>query len=183
MKHLGTMRLETSRLILRPFCLEDAPAMFRNWASDPEVTKHLTWATYQTVDTAQEILTQWTKNYADPAWYQWAIELKAFGEPIGSISVVSHDDQTELAHIGYCIGKAWWGQGITSEALQAVMDFLFDRVGVNRIESMHDPNNPASGAVMRKCGMRYEGTHKQSVRSNQGIVDADWYALLAGERK
>lgn len=183
MQHLGTKTMETDRLILRPFVMSDAPAMFRNWASDPEVTKFLTWPTYCREETAVNILTEWTGMYQDPTFYQWAIELKCLGEPIGSISVVDHNDRAELAHIGYCIGKPWWNRGIMTEALQAVMDYLFDQVGVNRIESQHDPNNPGSGAVMRKCGMQYEGTHRQSVRSNQGIVDSCWYALLAGERK
>ena len=62
------------------------------------------------------------------------------------------------------------------------MDFFFDEVGVNRVESRHDPNNPNSGAVMRKCGMTFEGTLRQSDWNNQGICDASWYALLADAR-
>ena len=183
MEHLGTKRIETERLILRPFVMEDAAPMFRNWASDPEVTRYLTWPTYQSRETADQILSQWTAAYEDPTFYQWAIELKSLCEPIGSISMVSHNDRASSAHIGYCIGSRWWRQGITAEALQAVMDFLFEEVGVNRVDSRHDPNNPASGAVMRKCGMRYEGTLCQSDRNNQGICDASWYALLASDRK
>lgn len=59
-----------------------------------------------------------------------------------------------MAHIGYCIGRKWWKQGITSEALKAVIDFLFDEVKTNRIEARHDPRNPNSGLVMKKCGMK-----------------------------
>jgi ribosomal-protein-alanine N-acetyltransferase len=69
-----------------------------------------------------------------------------------------------------------------SEALKAVMDFFFDEVGANRIESRHDPNNPHSGMVMKKCGMKYEGTMRMADRNNQGICDACWYALLKLER-
>ena len=181
MNHLGTKRIETARLILRPFVREDAGAMYRNWASDPEVTKFLSWPTYKSVDTAHEILDLWVPQYQDNTFYQWAIELKELGEAIGSISVVSHDDRVELAHIGYCIGKNWWGQGIMTDALDAVMTFLFDEVGVQRVESLHDTNNPASGAVMRKCGMKFEGTHRRSQWCNQGICDADWYAILKEE--
>ena len=54
----------------------------------------------------------------------------------------------------------------------------FEEVGVNRIDSRHDPRNPHSGQVMAKCGMVYEGTHRQSDRNNQGICDAAWYAIL-----
>lgn len=87
-----------------------------------------------------------------------------------------------MMHIGYCIGKAWWHRGITSEALKAVMDFLFDVVGANRIEARHDPRNPNSGGVMKKCGMKYEGTLRSAGRNGQGICDECYYALLKEER-
>lgn len=70
-----------------------------------------------------------------------------------------------------------------SEALKVVMDFLFDEVGVNRIEARFDPRNPHSGAVMKKCGMKYEGTLRSVDKNNQCICDASYYALLRGERK
>ena len=68
---------------------------------------------------------------------------------------------------------------MTSEALARVIPFFFDVVKANRIESQHDPNNPNSGNVMRKCGLQYEGTLRQADFNNQGIVDAARYALLA----
>jgi len=182
MNHLGTQRIETERLILRPFVMEDAEAMYRNWASDPDVTKFLTWPAYKSVDTAHEILDIWTKQYADNTFYQWAIELKELGEPIGSISVVEYKEHVQSAEIGYCIGKQWWGNGIMTEALKAVVDFLFREVGALRIEAGHDVANPASGAVMRKCGMQYEGTLRQSDYNNQGICDAAYYGILRSER-
>lgn len=182
MKHLGTQAIETPRLRLRRFTMEDAQAMYDNWAKDPEVTRFLTWQPYTGVECADEILAVWTKEYEKPDFYQWAIELKDLGQPIGSISVVSHNDKAQLAHIGYALGRQWWHQGIMSEALQAVMDYLFDEVGMNRLESRHDPNNPNSGKVMMKCGMIYEGTMRQSDWNNQGICDSSWYALLRSER-
>lgn len=68
--------------------------------------------------------------------------------------------------------------GITTEAFQRLIPFFFDEVGVNRIESMHDPNNPASGKVMQHCGLVYEGTLRQADRNNQGLCDAAYYGLL-----
>lgn len=182
MKHLGTKMIETERLILRRFVVEDAWAMYDNWASDPEVTKFMTWPTHGSPEISRMVLTDWVSHYGEDDYYQWAIVLKDLGEPIGSISAVDTNDRKELVHIGYCIGKRWWRCGYTSEAMQAVMDFFFDEVGVNRVEARHDPNNPGSGAVMRKCGMRFEGTLRQSDWNNQGICDANWYALLAQER-
>ena len=68
------------------------------------------------------------------------------------------------------------------EALAAVMDFLFDRVGVNRIEAGHDIRNPNSGKVMEKVGMRKEGIHRQAGRNNQGLFDLVFYAKLKQDR-
>ena len=178
--HKGTCDLRTPRLLLRRFTAEDAPAMFKNWASDSEVTRYLVWPPHENEGVTQMVLTDWLADYARPDFYQWAIEFE--GEPIGSISVVSQNDSIGKAEIGYCIGKAWWRRGIMSEALGAVIGYLFDEVGMQRIEARHDPRNPHSGGVMRKCGMKYEGTHRRADRNNQGICDACCYAILADER-
>lgn len=183
MKHCGTKQLETKRLVLRRFVREDAAAMYRNWASDKEVTKYLTWPTHPVQEVSQMVTNEWVKSYDDEKFYQWAIVLKENGdEPIGTISVVDIKEDIAAMHIGYCIGRAWWHKGITSEALRAVMDYLFDTVGVNRIEARHDPRNPNSGKVMEKCGMHYEGTFRSADKNNQGICDACYYALLKAER-
>lgn len=180
MKHTGTPVLTTARLVLRPFRIEDDHDMFTNWASDAEVTKYLMWPTHNSIEVSQYVLNDWIPHYTEPDYYQWAITID--GHAIGSIAVVEHDDRVGKAHIGYCIGRNWWHQGIMSEALQAVMNYLFDVVGYNRLDSRHDPRNPNSGAVMRKCGMKYEGTLRQSDWNNQGVCDACWYALLKDER-
>ena len=181
--HKGTVTLETPRLILRRASVSDADAMFRNWASDPEVTKFLTWPTHQNAETSGFVLDMWCNDYENPDFYQWMIVLRELGEPIGSISVVNHRDDIAEAEIGYCIGKSWWRKGITSEALAAVMDYLFDEVGMNRIEAKHDVNNPHSGNVMKKCGMAYEGIARSGDRNNRGICDTATYAILRSDRK
>ena len=179
--HKGTQIIQTERLLLRPFRMDDARAMHKNWASDPDVTKFLTWPTHESPDVSRLVLTEWTANYEKPDYYQWAIELRDLQQPIGSIAVVEQDDEIGKSHLGYCIGKAWWHQGIATEALQAVISFLFREVGMHRIEARHDVNNPHSGMVMQKCGLVFEGIHRQSDRNNQGICDAAWYAILAEE--
>jgi ribosomal-protein-alanine N-acetyltransferase len=84
-----------------------------------------------------------------------------------------------MAHLGYCIGKEWWHLGIMTEALGSVIKYLFEEVGMNRIEARHDTNNPNSGKVMLKCGMKYEGTMRQADMNNQGLSDCSLYAILA----
>ena len=181
--HKGTQTIETTRLILRRAVREDAEPMYRNWASDPEVTKYLTWPTYEKLETAYQILDLWISEYEKSNYYQWMIHLKELGEPIGSISVVRQNERVEEAEIGYCIGSQWWHRGIMTEALTAVIEFLFTEVEMNRVAARHDPNNPHSGGVMRKCGMKYEGTHRACDRNNQGICDAVQYAILRNEWK
>ena len=178
MEHKGTQMIETPRLILRRARMTDAEPMFRNWASDPEVTRFLTWPAYQSIESAYYILNVWLKEYEKSDFYQWMIELKDINEPIGSISVVHHRDDIAEAEIGYCIGQSWWHKGIVTEALAAVIRFLFSEVGMNRIVAKHDVNNPDSGGVMKKCGMAYEGTSRASDRNNQGICDTAQYAIL-----
>ena len=141
MTHLGTLEIETARLLLRRFTLDDAQAMYENWASDPEVTKYLTWPSHSNVAVSRAVLVDWIANYSRTDFYQWAIVPKALNQPIGSIAVVSQDDRICKAHIGYCIGKPWWHQGYMSEALQAVMNYLFDSVGMLRLDSRHDSFN------------------------------------------
>lgn len=151
MRHCGTQRLETQRLVLRRYVIDDAEAMFQNWASDEEVTKFLMWPAHESLQVSRDVTENKVKQYADKTVYNWAIVYKENGdEPIGDIAVVHMDEKTAAVHIGYCIGKKWWHRGITSEALAAVMDFLFDTVGANRIESRHDPRNPNAGKVMQK---------------------------------
>ncbi len=182
MKHLGTKTIETERLILRRFKIEDAEAMYKNWASDEEVTKFLTWPPHNSVEITKDILKNWINDYKNEDSYNWAITIKENGdEPIGSIGVVDSNERINMVHIGYCISKKWWNKGITSEALKALVKYFFEEVGVNRVESRHDPNNPNSGKVMMKCGMKYEGTMRQADINNQGICDYSMYGILAKE--
>ena len=183
MKNLGTVTLETNRLILRKFNIDDGEVMFHNWASDNEVTKYLMWPAHKSLDISKEYIKSLISNYSDPRTYDWGIELKEIGQVIGSIGVVRLNEEVGSAHIGYCIGRRWWNKGITSEAFLAVIKFLIEEVGINRIESRHDPRNTNSGKVMEKCGLKYEGTLRQSDINNQGICDAAGYSLLKEDYK
>ena len=181
MNHLGTITLETERLKLRRFASEDAPCMFENWASDHDVTKYLTWPAHSNVEISKEYIRGLIDSYARPDVYDWGIELKEIGQVVGSIGAVRCNTEVGYVHIGYCIGKPWWNKGITSEAFAAIIKFFMDEVQVGRIESRHDPRNPGSGEVMKKCGLKYEGTLRKSDMNNQGICDAAWYALITDD--
>lgn len=182
MNHIGTVKLETERLVLRRFNEKDVTSAYKNWTSDEKVTEYLRWPTHSSIEITNEIINEWIKSYNNKDFYQWAIILKEYGDdPIGTISVVEKNDFLNLVQIGYCIGSKWWNKGITTEAFMRVIKFLFEEVKVNRLESQHDPNNPNSGKVMMKCGLKYEGTLRQADFNNKGIVDTAMYSILAKE--
>ena len=107
---------------------------------------------------------------------------KEYGEePVGTISVVDICERINKVHIGYCIGFGWWNKEIMSEAFSAVISFFFNEVKVNRIGSQQDPENPASGRVMMKCGLKPEGILRKADFSSRGVVDVAVYSLLACE--
>ena len=107
LNHKGTEKLETERLILRPFRIEDASDMYNNWASDSEVCKYLSWSAHESIEVSKQITNIWSGDYNNPEHYQWAIELKANNSVIGSIGLVAIDNNNENCEIGYCIGKSF----------------------------------------------------------------------------
>ncbi|MCI9086594.1 MAG: GNAT family N-acetyltransferase [Clostridia bacterium] len=178
MNHKGTQTIETKRLILRQFKISDAKQMFDNWANDIEVTKYLTWSPHGSPEVTKALLSDWVSSYQNDSYYNWCIELKETSQAIGSIGTVKILEYIDAVSIGYCIAKEYWRKGIMTEALNAVIKFFFDEVGVNRIAAAHDTDNPASGRVMAKCGMKYEGTFIQAASNNHGICDIAVYGLV-----
>ncbi len=181
LNHQGTKKLETERLILRRFKIEDYVEMYNNWACEDAVTKFLTWQTHTNQDVTKSVLADWIPKYENKDFYNWAIELKEENRLIGNISVVSLREETLSAILGYCMGSKWWGKEIMPEAGKAVLKYLFEEVGFNRIAANHDKNNPKSGRVMQKIGMTYEGTLRSAGFCNQGIIDDVRYSILKSE--
>lgn len=177
--HKGTQIINTDRLLLRKLEVADAHDMFKNWATDSEVRKFLYWKPHNNVDETKEIIKQWTLEYENDDNYNWAIVLKDIGEVIGQISLVRMDKKHYSGEVGYCVSRKYWNMGIVTEALKAVIHYLFSEVGFNRIVATHDTNNGASGKVMMKSGMKYEGTLRQAKFSDdRGFYDVSVYAIL-----
>lgn len=125
MKNSGTVRMETKRLVLRPFVIEDAGAMFRNWANDPQVTKFLSWEPHKDAEETRRILEGWIQSYASGDYYNWAIEWKEDqGNVIGNISVPELNQKAGRVTVGYCLGRKWWGNGIMKEAFAELIRFF-----------------------------------------------------------
>ncbi|MBZ9686947.1 GNAT family N-acetyltransferase [Clostridium estertheticum] len=180
--HKGTTIIETNRLILRPYVMDDATDMFINWANDSEVTKHLSWQAHSNIDVTKYLMGMWVDKYSSNETYHWGVVCKENGnQVIGTIGAVRIKEDLEQAEIGYCISKKYWNKGIAPEALVAVIDYLFS-CGFMRISGYHDVLNPASGKVMQKCGMQFEGVFRNAEKNNLGeFCSIAQYAILKSD--
>lgn len=103
LNHVGTRTLKTTRLVLRPFCLSDAQAMYDNWANDAEVTKFMMWEPHASVEVTQSILESWMPLYEKPNYYHWAITLDSV--PIGTVGLFILNEKAGVGDLGYCLSK------------------------------------------------------------------------------
>ena len=151
----GTQTLETQRLLLRRFVPSDAQAMYETWASDAAVTRFLRWQPHAHVEETRTLLTQWAAQYECGNFYNWAVVRKADNTLMGSIGAVPSEEDSAVLEPGYAFGRNFWGQGYATEALAAVVRYLFETEGHPVLSCCHAHANPASGCVMRKCGFRH----------------------------
>lgn len=174
----GTQEIATKRLLLQQFTDADSESVFMNWMHDDEVTKYLQVRREITLSSTKEVVAKWVGTYKSLEYYNWAITLLKTNELIGNIEAFVKSEYDEIAGIGYCIGRNFWNHGYATEALTAVLKYLLETVGFNRVEASHSVNNPASGHVMKKSGMTYEGMLRQSYRSRIGFQDSCLYSII-----
>ncbi|MBE9887271.1 GNAT family N-acetyltransferase [Enterococcus durans] len=157
-------RIETERLILRPVTLKDTEDMYE-YAKDEETT-HYVFPTHQTIaDTKKGIA-----NYFMAAPFgKYGIELKSNHKMIGTIDLRINETQ-DNAELGYALNKAYWGNGYTPEASKALLTLGFEELALVRIFAYHDVENPKSGRVMEKIGMKKEGIIPDARRWKGEIV-------------
>jgi ribosomal-protein-alanine N-acetyltransferase len=176
LEHKGSRILTTARLELRAYADTDYEMMYQNWASDPEVTKFLTWDTHTNIETTKALVSEWAQAYASPTVYHWGITM--LSELIGDIAVVRWSEDHEWCEIGYCLCRRFWGRGIMTESLTEVIRYLLDDIGFHRIQLRYDSINTASGRVMQKTGLVYEGMMKDANRRKDGSwADVILYGL------
>lgn len=154
-KHIGTITLYTERFILRRFQLNDYHEVYENWGSDYEAAKYNAWSVHENEKITKTYVTEWVESYKSKKNYHWAVVDKQTEEVIGSISVSNIKSRKRYCEVGYTVAKKRWNEGIATEILKTVLNFLTNEVGFETIRAMHDVRNIASGKVMEKAGMMY----------------------------
>ena len=169
--------LETPRLRLRKLQMRDAEDIY-HYSRDAEVARHVLWDAHRSIGDSRSYLRYMLRRYRNHEPASWGIEWKATGEIIGTIGFMWVQTDNSAAEVGYSLNRDFWNQGIMTEALRAVIAHGFRGMNLNRIEAQHETTNPASGAVMRKCGMVREGTLRQRLYNKGRYVDVELYAIL-----
>lgn len=184
--NLELPKIETRRLIIRPFVIEDSVGMYHNWASDPRVTKYLTWNPHSNIEETKSIITRWISDANNSTELTFAIEYKENNEVIGSINCFKVDLTFKQAEIGYCLAYDYWNHGIMTEALRAFICFCFETLKLETINACHHFENPASGRVMLKAGMKYVSSSERLNNIqiiNYTITKEDWLEYIGIEKK
>ncbi len=170
-------RLETERLVLREMQPEDAFAIFQIF-SDEEVMKYYDMEAFTSIEQAEAMIERQQTRFAQKERFRWGITLKDEDVVIGTGGYVAWDKQQHLGGIGYDLARAYWQQGIMTEAVAAMVRFGFEEMGLNRIEAMVMPDNSASARLLQKLGFQEEGIlHEYGFWKNT-FHDLKLFALL-----
>jgi RimJ/RimL family protein N-acetyltransferase len=170
---MSSVLIETSRLLLRPFCEAEIPELVPLIGAREVAATTLRIPHPYGEQHAREFLAEVAKENE----LRLGIRLRGTGELCGGVGL-HPEAQHGRAELGYWIGVPYWGHGYATEAAQAVERYGFEQIKLNRIFATHFEHNPASGRVLRKIGMKHEGCMRQHVLKWGKYVDLEMYAIL-----
>ena len=174
--------LETTRLLLRRPRIEDAESAFESYASDPKISRYLTWTAHaspaQTREYFQQAIDAWDLRMGHRLWL---VERRDDGILMGTIGCTVHFHRVE---IGFALGSRFWGRGYMAEALAGVCEAALTDQRIARVQALCDEENAPSSRVMQKVGMRYEGRLRRyghHPNRSEEPRDCLMYALVRGD--
>ena len=172
--------LKTQRLILRPIQRKDADDIFE-YARDEEITRYVMWEAHRSIADTYEYIHEIRRQYRHGWPSQFGIQLLETGQLIGTIGFMWINVDHRSAEIGYSLSRKYWNHGYMTEALTAVIRFAFETLHLHRLEAQHDVRNPASGRVMQKAGMQFEGTLRDRIRLRGKYCTVNLYAIVEND--
>lgn len=160
--------LQTPRLLLRPWCMEDLSDLYA-YAKDPEVGPRAGWKPHASLKESQEILKSFVGNGAVNA-----VVLRETGRVVGSLGLhpdrLGHRGAGPCRELGYVLARECWGRGLMTEAARRAIRYAFEEMGLSLLSVAHFPDNGRSCRVIEKCGFRYEKTLGGSYRDYRGAA-------------
>lgn len=183
LNNIGTQAIQTERLILRRFKIEDWKDMQKYWVRDPNVQLMYCEPVYEAEDEIKGLLKEYIEKYKSNENYRWAIINKKTGICMGQIAFFMVNSTNHFAEIEYCIGVKFQNKGYVTEAVNAILDFGFNTVEFNRIQISHRKSNLKSKRVIEKVGFVYEGNFREYFHNDVFKEDRLFYSLLKSEWK
>ena len=172
--------IETNRLILREFVPSDWEAV-HDYSSDPEVCRFLDWGPHSSNKEAKEFINRALRAAKDKprSAYDLAITQRQSDKAIGSIGLILAGFPPYQAVLGYVLNRHYWGKGIVTESVAAMISYAFETLHLHRVAATCDPANIASYRVMEKCGMKREGHFIEDKFVKDKWRDTLSYSILA----
>jgi ribosomal-protein-alanine N-acetyltransferase len=171
--------LDGVSVLLREFRTSDAHAAF-GWVGDPDAVRYVPLGPLDAagaVDYVEQLVAEAKRDPRDA--YTLAIIERASGEVVGSVALGVDSRVHRRAELGYILRRDRWGRGYASEAASLMIDFAFERLGMNRVWAVCDPDNPASTRVLERCGMTCEGRLREDLLVHGLWRDSLLYARVA----
>lgn len=182
MSSLETPTLNTARLLLRPFAEADTDAIFA-LQSNAHVLRYWDAPPWNERAQAERFIKRCKQMEEEGRGVRLAIERVSNHAFIGWCGFFKWDPEYRSAGIGYCFDDKAWGQGFATEAATAVLQWAFDTLDLNRVQSEADTRNRASARVLEKLGFVHEGTLREDCIVNGEVSDSWVYGLLKREWK
>ena len=176
LEHRGSVDINTPRLLLRKITIDDHHDIYRNINHDKDVLKYFGAAYYDTYE--ESSIERLIELSAKQDCYCWGIEKKDNKECIGIILEQESNEQALNIELGYAIGSIHWNNGYITEALNAVIDFLFEKIGYHKITAGYITENTASKRVLQKCHMKFEGIRRSDFYFNDRFYDIAYHYIL-----
>lgn len=178
MENYSTPYLSSGRLTYTRARMEDTEAMFNGWGGNPKVARYMMFRPMSPEECEQHIAGVIEAYEAGGNQDHWII--RKDGDGIGEI-ILTIFAQHNSASVAYLLSEEYWGMGYMTEALRTVIRFGFEVRGLNRICASHFRENGASGRVMEKAGMVFEGIEREKYLKDGVYYDAAGYAILRRE--
>ena len=175
--------IDTSRLRLRKLTLEDVEDYYHHLFGSHAVSRYMLWNPHRDLSESIASIQKVLRRYEEGRCYRWGITSKESGQLMGIIDLLRFNEETDSCSFAYMLGENFWGCGYGTEALTAVFDFAFSQMEVKSITADHMAENPASGRVMEKAGMKCIRTLPKKYEKNGILHDATEYTITQEDWK